>query len=236
MVSLGRRASCSRLAAAIVAATSWRPPPGRGVAAVRHATEGRCSFWNARSVTRSATARAVVYFVPATLMRPSSSPRTCSSPSSARDPSRPTAAGTVPRCTSVTSSRRRSRAGNTPLSSAMKAEMSDSLGAARPGSHRSRDSHVPKIARVRHGTRKRCRPDEDGPPRASSPASRRVTRFIAFRSGGAGAFGRLKPPPVVSIVSVARMSNARPAATSTARAPVVRLSRPSWRIAPTAST
>ena len=49
---------------------SRRLPPGSGVVAVRHGTGVCCSFDSSVSVTRSATPRAVVNFVPATRQQP----------------------------------------------------------------------------------------------------------------------------------------------------------------------
>ena len=130
IVSVGRPSSNSRRASAIARPTSRTLPPGSGVAAVRHGTGACCSFVSSVSVTRSATARAVVYFAPATLRMPFDAvARRDRGP--ARGPASATRspwtdAGTTPRCTSVTSASVKSSAGNAWLSSAMKAATSRS--------------------------------------------------------------------------------------------------------------
>ena len=147
-----------------------------------------CSFDSSMSVTRSATPRAVVNFVPATRQQ-TFEPLRRRDRGSARVPRarrgrRATTAGTTPRWTSVMSASVRSSAGNAWFSSAMKAATSrlGHAGVVRIAGARS-DSQVPNSARSRQGTRNRLRPDGDRPPSASSPASRLVTRFIAFSIG-----------------------------------------------------
>ena len=80
------------------------------------------------------------------------------------------------------------------------------------GSHTRSDSHVPKSARSRQGTRNRYRPIDERPPSASSPASRFVTRFIALTIGTPadspiGFSSRSTAAPVALMVSRAEISS-----------------------------
>ena len=68
---VGSGARHARDASSTAVSKSGRSPPGKGIVAERHGREGSSSFCSTRFTTRSAVARAVVYFAPTTLIRPS---------------------------------------------------------------------------------------------------------------------------------------------------------------------
>ena len=142
----------------------------------------------AMSVTRSATARAVVYFVPATLIRcprcrRRAWSRTCSCPSSATRP--PCSDGRHDAAVDQRDVRERQIERRKRLVQLGDERRDIALGDA--GVARIADaSPIPtcRTARARATARETdCGPDGERPPSASSPASRLVTRFIAFSIG-----------------------------------------------------